>query len=126
MFVLLDDKAAREPWNKGKLIGQKKPLKLKEVWTIRVRLQLAGDVRGLRLCDRQSRFYRGFFVLVSMQVRVRFSRFLQPLPALRCSTQRNMSNRYHRHPYHMTNLHWCHLLSGAVSTPGTVCSAKIH
>jgi integrase len=49
MFVLLDDKAAREPWNKGKLIGQKKPLKLKEVWTIRVRLQLASDVRGLAL-----------------------------------------------------------------------------
>jgi hypothetical protein len=30
----------REPWNKGKLVGQKTPLKLKEVWTIRVRLQI--------------------------------------------------------------------------------------
>ena len=27
-----------EPWNKGRLIGQKRPLKPKEVWTIRVRL----------------------------------------------------------------------------------------
>jgi len=29
------------PWNKGKLLGQKPPLKLKEIWAIRVRLQLA-------------------------------------------------------------------------------------
>ncbi len=29
------------PWNKGKLIGQKPPLKLKEIWAIRIRLQLA-------------------------------------------------------------------------------------
>jgi hypothetical protein len=30
----------REPWNKGKLVGQKAPFKLKEIWAIRVRLQL--------------------------------------------------------------------------------------
>jgi len=30
----------RSPWNKGQLIGQKRPLKPKEVWAIRVRLQL--------------------------------------------------------------------------------------
>jgi hypothetical protein len=29
----------RMPWNKDKLIGQKSPLKLKEIWTIRIRLQ---------------------------------------------------------------------------------------
>ena len=28
------------PWNKAKLLGQKPPLKLKEIWAIRVRLQL--------------------------------------------------------------------------------------
>ena len=27
-----------EPWNKGKLIGQKTPLKLKEIWAIRIRI----------------------------------------------------------------------------------------
>ena len=27
------------PWNKGKLLGQKPPLKLKEIWAIRIRLQ---------------------------------------------------------------------------------------
>ena len=37
------------PWNKGKLIGQKAPLKLKEVWTIRIRLQLASRLRDLAL-----------------------------------------------------------------------------
>jgi hypothetical protein len=29
----------RTAWNKGKLIGQKSPLKLKEIWAIRIRLQ---------------------------------------------------------------------------------------
>src|SRR6516225_8039310 len=28
----------RDPWNKGRLIGQKRPLKPKDVWTIRVRV----------------------------------------------------------------------------------------
>jgi hypothetical protein len=27
---------SRVPWNKGKLIGQKAPLKLKEIWAIRM------------------------------------------------------------------------------------------
>ena len=38
-----------EPWNKGKLTGQKSPLKLKDIWAIRVRLQLSGQVRDLAL-----------------------------------------------------------------------------
>jgi len=29
----------REPWNKGKLIGQKPLLKLKDIWAIRIHLQ---------------------------------------------------------------------------------------
>lgn len=29
----------REPWNKGKLIGQKPPLKPKDIWAIRIHLQ---------------------------------------------------------------------------------------
>jgi hypothetical protein len=37
------------PWNKGKLVGQKQPLKLPEVWAIRTRLQLAGKTRDLAL-----------------------------------------------------------------------------
>jgi integrase len=42
-------KANSEPWNKGMIIGPKPPLKLKEVWAIRIRLQLSGDVRNLAL-----------------------------------------------------------------------------
>ena len=41
--------AGREPWNKGKLVGQKAPLKLKEIWAIRIRLQLSAKVRDLAL-----------------------------------------------------------------------------
>ena len=26
------------PWNKGKIVGQKDPLKLKDIWAIRIRL----------------------------------------------------------------------------------------
>ena len=37
------------PWNKGKLVGQKPPLKLKEVWAIRIRLEIANRVRDLAL-----------------------------------------------------------------------------
>jgi len=37
------------PWNKGKLLGQKPPLKLKETLAIRVRLQLAKQARDLAL-----------------------------------------------------------------------------
>jgi integrase len=36
-------------WNKGKLIGQKSPLKLKEIWAIRIRLQLEYRTRELAL-----------------------------------------------------------------------------
>ena len=37
------------PWNKGKLLGQKPPLKLKEIWAIRIRLQLDHRTRELAL-----------------------------------------------------------------------------
>ena len=39
----------REPWNKSKLVGQKGPLKLKEIWAIRIRLELSHRIRDLAL-----------------------------------------------------------------------------
>ena len=39
----------KAPWNKGKLVGQKPPLKLKEIWAIRIRLQILGRTRDLAL-----------------------------------------------------------------------------
>lgn len=47
-----DTEAARTqfvPWNKGKVTGQKPPLKPREVWAIRVRLQISNRVRDLAL-----------------------------------------------------------------------------
>ena len=38
-----------EPWNKGKITGQKPPLKLQEIWAIRFRLQLDKRIRDLAL-----------------------------------------------------------------------------
>jgi integrase len=40
---------ASTPWNKGKLIGQKPPLKLREIWAIRIRLQLKKETRELAI-----------------------------------------------------------------------------
>jgi integrase len=37
------------PWNRGKLIGPKPPLKAKEIWSIRIRLQVAHRIRDLAL-----------------------------------------------------------------------------
>ena len=37
------------PWNKGRLTGQKRPLKPRDVWAIRVRLQLQQRARDLAL-----------------------------------------------------------------------------
>src|ERR1700730_11783046 len=39
----------RVPWNKGKLTGQKAPLKLREIWAIRTRLQMCSNVRELAM-----------------------------------------------------------------------------
>ncbi|MEP3439579.1 MAG: tyrosine-type recombinase/integrase [Hoeflea sp.] len=39
----------RKTWNKGRLLGQKRPLLPKHVWAIRVRLELAGALRDLAL-----------------------------------------------------------------------------
>ena len=40
-----------KPWNKGKLIGQKSPLKVKDIWALRVRLQMQGRTRELALLN---------------------------------------------------------------------------
>lgn len=38
-----------EPWRKGKLVGQKAPLKLKDIWAFRIRIQLGHKIRDLAL-----------------------------------------------------------------------------
>jgi len=49
MLYLTHNPQIHIPWNKGKLIGQKPPLKLKEIWAIRIRLQIANRIRDLAL-----------------------------------------------------------------------------
>ncbi len=49
MYLLTHTSQKHIPWNKGKLVGQKPPLKLKEVWAIRIRLQIANHIRDLAL-----------------------------------------------------------------------------
>jgi hypothetical protein len=47
-----EDSASRAPrvaWNKGKLIGQKPPLRPKHVWSIRTKLQMQGRIRDLAM-----------------------------------------------------------------------------
>jgi hypothetical protein len=39
----------RPPWNKGKLIGAKPPLRPKHVWSIRTKLQVDGRTRDLAM-----------------------------------------------------------------------------
>jgi integrase len=43
------EKAARPPWNKGKLVGAKPPLRPSHVWSIRTKLQVEGLKRDLAL-----------------------------------------------------------------------------
>lgn len=58
-----------EPWNKGKLVGQKPPLKPKDVWAIRIHLQNAHAVRDLAMFNLAiDRKLRGCD-LVSLRVR---------------------------------------------------------
>ena len=49
MDQIVPSKSHRDPWNKGKLVGQKAPLKLKDIWAIRVRLQISDRARDLAL-----------------------------------------------------------------------------
>lgn len=37
------------PWNKGKLVGQKAPLKQEQIWSIRIRLEMSKKLRDLAL-----------------------------------------------------------------------------
>lgn len=36
---IMETREHREAWNKGKLVGQKAPLKPKDIWAIRIHLQ---------------------------------------------------------------------------------------
>ena len=62
----------REPWNKGKLVGQKPPLKPKDIWAMRI--ILFDDIRVTPATGRSTR--REFF------------RSRGPRPAAHASTEK--------------------------------------
>ncbi len=49
MFHNKRDKNQSKPWNKGRLIGQKSPLSLQDIWSIRTKLQNENRLRDLAL-----------------------------------------------------------------------------
>jgi integrase len=49
MFRSKKEPNERTPWNKGKLVGQKAPFTMQEIWSIRMRLQAIGNRRDLAL-----------------------------------------------------------------------------
>ena len=49
MFRINREPRQRGPWNKGKLVGQKAPFSMQEIWSIRMRLQTIGNLRDLAL-----------------------------------------------------------------------------
>ncbi len=59
----------REPWNQGKLVGQKATLRLKDIWAIRIRLQLGERIRKLALFNLAVDGKLRFCDLVKLRVR---------------------------------------------------------
>jgi hypothetical protein len=45
----IENVSKRVPWNKGKVVGAKPPLRPKHVWSIRTKLQVEGRLRDLAL-----------------------------------------------------------------------------
>ena len=63
----------REPWNKGKIVGQKAPFKVKDIWALRVRLQMESRVRELALFNLGIDSKLRGCDLVSLKVKARIS-----------------------------------------------------
>jgi hypothetical protein len=59
----------RVPWNKGKITGQKAPLKPKDIWSIRVRLPMQHQVKELALFNLGFDSKRRGCDLVALRVR---------------------------------------------------------
>src|SRR5579863_8698768 len=69
MNHLIETGSRAGPWNKGKLVGQKAPLRLKDIWAIRIRLQLAERTRELALFNLAVNSKLRSCDLVSLRVR---------------------------------------------------------
>jgi len=50
-MLFIKQREKRTPWNKGKLIGQKLPLKPEQIWAIRIHLEMGEKFRDLALLN---------------------------------------------------------------------------
>lgn len=84
------------PWNKGRLVGQKRPLAPKHVWSIRVRLEVADDRRGLALFNLAIDSKLRACDLVTLKVKDIFvGRQARRRAASHCCTDRRFDLRAH-------------------------------
>lgn len=60
---------SHQPWDKVKLIGQKAPLRLRDIWAIRLRLQIVNKTRDLALFDLAIDSKLRAFYLTRLRVR---------------------------------------------------------
>ena len=49
VLATIESASKNVPWNKGKIVGAKPPLRPKHVWSIRTKLQVEGRLRDLAL-----------------------------------------------------------------------------
>jgi integrase len=49
VLMIVESASKHVPWNKGKIVGAKPPLRPKHVWSIRTKLQVEGRLRDLAL-----------------------------------------------------------------------------
>ena len=100
--------ALRPAWNKGRIVGQKLPLKPKHVWAIRVRLELAENHRDLALfnmandsklrgCDLVR--MKVVDVMASGQIKARAS-------IVQSKSQKQFVSRFWRAPGHRSRSVW--------------------
>jgi integrase len=84
------ERVRHEPWNKGKLIGQKPPLKPRDIWAVRIHLQTAHQVRELALFNLAIDSKLRGCDLVSLRVRdvARGSQILHRTMVMQHKTQR--------------------------------------
>jgi hypothetical protein len=113
MKTSIQSPMGQQPWNKGRLVGQKAPLRLRDIWAIRVRLQLRHATRDLalfnlaidsklRACDSTSPMVSGY---------LNEQRFFSRRLSGRCSSRLRSrlvprsAHGWPRHPY--TKMHSC-------------------
>jgi hypothetical protein len=93
--MVLNQSGGGEPWNKGKLVGQKAPRRLKEIWAIRIRLHLAERTRELALFSLAIDSKLRSCDLVTLRVRdiTHGERIVARAIVMRQKTQRPVSSR---------------------------------